>query len=193
MRTGWARALVVCVAVLGCGAQVAHPPQLVDLVYAAKDAQAAAHAVERRLAAGGLHGVHISSAGDRLHVQVTAGEAGRAKDLLARVGRVTIGSADPSEASITLQPVTTVDIGDHELRFTLAESDARVVQALTTALVGQRLLISIDGRVVAAPVVRDPVTGGALRITFTPDEPPATDLAAILSSGPLPEPLRLVQ
>jgi preprotein translocase subunit SecD len=54
----------------------------------------------------------------------------------------------------------------------LTEDGAKKLAKLTENHVGQPLAIMLDGKVLAAPVVRDPITGGKALITgnFTKEE-----------------------
>lgn len=64
---------------------------------------------------------------------------------------------------------------------------------LTTKHVGKRMAIVLDGVVMSAPVLREPILGGTASITghFTPKE--AQDLAMILRSGALPAPVKFAE
>jgi SecD/SecF fusion protein len=64
---------------------------------------------------------------------------------------------------------------------------------ITRANVGQPFAIVLDGKVLSAPVIREPITGGSGQISggFTIEE--ATDLAAMLRAGALPVPLTVIE
>ena len=61
---------------------------------------------------------------------------------------------------------------------------------VTTDNVGKRLAIVLDGKIISAPNINEPITSGNGMISgnFTFQE--ATDLALLLRSGALPTPLR---
>jgi len=63
----------------------------------------------------------------------------------------------------------------------------------TTNNVGRRIAIVLDNKVISAPSIREPITGGNGHISgnFTFQE--ATDLALLLRSGALPTPLDIVE
>ena len=63
----------------------------------------------------------------------------------------------------------------------------------TTDNVGKRLAIILDGKIISAPSINEPITGGSGVISgnFTFQE--ATDLALLLRSGALPTPLNIVE
>lgn len=63
----------------------------------------------------------------------------------------------------------------------------------TTQNVGRRFAIVLDGKVISAPTIINPITGGSGQITgnFTPET--ANDLAVLLRAGALPAPLTVEQ
>ena len=75
------------------------------------------------------------------------------------------------------------------VRFT--SEGARLFADITRANVGEQLGIFLDGELLSAPVINEPITGGTAVISgsFTPDE--ARDLAQNLSFGALPVPIEL--
>jgi preprotein translocase subunit SecD len=70
---------------------------------------------------------------------------------------------------------------------------AQQFAALTSANVGKQLAIVLDGKVLSAPTIVQPILGGQVQISgsFTLDR--AQQLAIALRSGALPTPLRLVE
>jgi protein-export membrane protein SecD len=63
----------------------------------------------------------------------------------------------------------------------------------TTENVGQRMAIVLDGRVISAPVIREPITGGRGVISGNFTAQSATDLALLLRAGALPAPLAIIE
>ncbi len=61
----------------------------------------------------------------------------------------------------------------------------------STQGVGKRFAIVLDGKVISAPVIREPITGGSGQISgsFTPQS--ANELAVMLRAGALPAPLKV--
>jgi preprotein translocase subunit SecD len=57
---------------------------------------------------------------------------------------------------------------------------------LTRATVGQQVAIVLDGLVVSAPQINEPITGGSAQITGDFDQQEAADLASVLKYGALP-------
>jgi len=72
------------------------------------------------------------------------------------------------------------------------EEGAALFEKLTTENIGQPLAIVLDGEVISAPIIQEPITGGVATITgqFTPTE--ARDLVRNLNFGALPVPIELV-
>lgn len=70
---------------------------------------------------------------------------------------------------------------------------ARKFARLTTEHVGERFAIVLDGKVLSAPNIREPIPGGRGQISggFTLQE--AKDLAVLLRSGALPAPLHVIE
>jgi protein-export membrane protein SecD len=70
---------------------------------------------------------------------------------------------------------------------------ARLFGDATRTNVGRRFAIVLDGKVISAPVIREPILGGSGQISggFTPDE--ARDLAMLLRAGALPAPLKVLE
>ncbi len=77
--------------------------------------------------------------------------------------------------------------------FTLDRLGAQKFGRATTDNVGKRLAIILDGKIISAPNINEPITSGNGMISgnFTFQE--ATDLALLLRSGALPTPLEVVE
>ena len=63
----------------------------------------------------------------------------------------------------------------------------------TSAGIGKRLAIILDGKIVSAPVVQDAIIGGSGQISGNFTFQSATDLALLLRSGALPAPLNIIE
>lgn len=76
---------------------------------------------------------------------------------------------------------------------TFDATGARKFAKLTTDHVNERFAIVLDGKVLSAPVIREPIPGGRGQISggFTLQE--AKDLAVLLRSGALPAPLQVIE
>jgi preprotein translocase subunit SecD len=76
--------------------------------------------------------------------------------------------------------------------FAFNPAGAQRFARITTDNVGKRFAIVLDGRVISAPHIMGPITGGKCIIegAFTTQE--ANELAVLLNSGALPVTLKLV-
>ena len=72
-------------------------------------------------------------------------------------------------------------------------SGSRRFGEATTAGVGQRFAIVLDGRVISAPVIREPILGGVGQIEGNFSIQSANDLAVLLRAGALPAPLVVLE
>jgi len=108
---------------------------------------------------------------------------------LAILSAVAMDGADLTNAQASTDPQS----GEWDVNFTLNSVGAREFADTTTANVGKRFAIVLDGKIIEAPVIRDPITGGSGVITgnYTPQQ--ATDLALLLRAGALPAPLTIVE
>ncbi len=74
----------------------------------------------------------------------------------------------------------------------LAEKGKSSFADVTKQSVGKRLAIALDGELWSAPTIREAIVDGTARVSGSFTEFQARDLSAILDSGPLPAPLKLV-
>ena len=70
---------------------------------------------------------------------------------------------------------------------------ARKFAKLTTEHVNERFAIVLDGRVLSAPTIREPIPGGRGQISGGFTLQGAKDLAVLLRSGALPAPLQVIE
>ena len=70
---------------------------------------------------------------------------------------------------------------------------ARRFAKLTTEHVGERFAIVLDGKVLSAPTIREPIPGGRGQISGGFTLQGAKDLAVLLRSGALPAPLTVIE
>jgi SecD/SecF fusion protein len=94
-----------------------------------------------------------------------------------------------SDASAGFSSVT----GAPVVQFRFDTEGALSFGRLTEAMVGQPFAIVLDGAVLSAPVIREPILGGSGEISgdFTVEE--TTTLAALLRAGALPVPLEVIE
>ena len=77
--------------------------------------------------------------------------------------------------------------------FTLDRVGAKKFGKATSSCVGKRLAIVLDGKIISAPSVREPIIGGSGQISGNFTFQSATELALLLRSGALPEPLSIIE
>ena len=77
--------------------------------------------------------------------------------------------------------------------FNLDRVGAKRFGKATSQGVGQRLAILLDGKIISAPRVREPILGGSGQITGDFTFQSATDLALLLRSGALPAPMNIIE
>ena len=97
------------------------------------------------------------------------------------------------ENLIDAQPSIQNQNNEPTVSFTLDRLGAQKFGRATTDNVGKRLAIVLDGEIVSAPNINEPITSGNGMISgnFTFQE--ATDLSLLLRSGALPTPLNIVE
>jgi preprotein translocase subunit SecD len=103
--------------------------------------------------------------------------------------RTELSGTEVSDARVS------IDSRFHEYAVTLKFNNkgAHKFDRLTSAHVGERFAIILEGQVMSAPVIRERISGGSAQITgsFTPTE--AHDLAIVLRAGALPAPVKVVE
>ena len=170
--------------------------------------------VGRRMEAAGYGGVAVTLVGDTgVVVEIPSGATeGDIRALVTRTGRLDIvplgdQSADPGDVldlgvnppllggdALASATAANDDAFGRVLQLTLERAAARTFAAYTEANVGKYVAIALDGRVISAPMILAAIPGGRVQIAsdriggFEADE--LRDLVAILTSGPLPIPLR---
>ena len=103
--------------------------------------------------------------------------------------RVMVDGADLVDAQQSFDQQT----GEPDVTFKFNLRGGQRFGRVTTESVGRPFAIVLDGKVISAPVIRSPITGGTGQITgnFTIDE--ASNLAILLRSGALPAKLTVVE
>ncbi len=103
--------------------------------------------------------------------------------------RVEVDGASLTDASPTRNSMT----GEWVVNFVFDSTGARRFGEVTTAQVGHPFAIVLDDKILTAPNINEPITGGRGQISgsFTPQS--ATDLAVLLRAGALPVPLTVVE
>jgi protein-export membrane protein SecD len=83
--------------------------------------------------------------------------------------------------------------GGWVVNFTFDSIGARRFADVTTQNVGKRFAIVLDGKVISAPVIQTPITGGRGQISGNFSAQSANDLSVLLRAGALPAPLTVVE
>ena len=97
------------------------------------------------------------------------------------------------ENLIDAQPNFNNQSNEPTVSFTLDRLGAQKFGRTTTDNVGKRLAIVLDGKIVSAPSINEPITSGSGMISGNFSFQEATDLALLLRSGALPTPLDVVE
>ncbi|ABO50197.1 protein-export membrane protein SecD [Desulforamulus reducens MI-1] len=150
-------------------------------------------AIERRVNAFGVSEPIVQQEGDRRIIVELAGikDPDQAvRDIVKTAflefktedGKTILTGADLKNAVESSDPVTNVvEVG---LEFN-KEGTQKFAEA-TSANVGKRIAIILDGNVLQTPVVNEPITGGKARITGYANLEEAHTIAVLLKSGALP-------
>jgi preprotein translocase subunit SecD len=103
--------------------------------------------------------------------------------------RVLVSGADLTDAQPGFDQRTSEPI----VSFKFNSSGARKFAEATQANVGKPFAIVLDNKVIEAPVIREPILGGAGQISgrFTVQQ--ANDLSILLRAGALPAPLTIIE
>jgi preprotein translocase subunit SecD len=118
--------------------------------------------------------------------EILDGEGGE-KYLIEK--RVLVSGADLTDA----QPSFDQQTGQPVVSFRFNTSGARKFAEVTSANVGKPFAIVLDNKVISAPVIQTPITGGAGQISGNFTVQSANDLAVLLRAGALPAPLTVVE
>jgi preprotein translocase subunit SecD len=103
--------------------------------------------------------------------------------------RVEVDGANLTDARAGQNPQT----GEWVVNFTFDSVGTRRFADISRANVGHPFAIVLDDKVISAPVIREPITGGRGQISGRFDARSATDLAVLLRAGALPAPLTVVE
>ena len=103
--------------------------------------------------------------------------------------RIDVDGGDLTDARAGTNPQT----GEWVVNFTFNSIGARRFGDVTRANVNHRFAIVLDGKVISAPVIREPITGGRGQISGNFTAASANDLAVLLRAGALPAPLTVVE
>ena len=97
------------------------------------------------------------------------------------------------ENLIDAQPNFNNQSNEPTVSFTLDRLGSQKFGRTTTDNVKKRLAIVLDGKIISAPTINEPITSGNRMISGNFSFQEATDLALLLRSGALPTPLNIVE
>ena len=103
--------------------------------------------------------------------------------------RIDVDGADLTDARAGTDPTT----GEWVVNFTFNTVGARRFADISTANVNHRFAIVLDDKVISAPVIRSPITGGRGQISGAFNAATANDLSTLLRAGALPAPLTVIE
>jgi len=103
--------------------------------------------------------------------------------------RIEVDGANLTDARAGQNPQT----GEWVVNFTFDSVGTRRFADVSRGNVGHRFAIVLDDKVISAPVIREPITGGRGQISGRFTAASATDLAVLLRAGALPAPLTVVE
>ncbi|OAF12172.1 protein translocase subunit SecD [Bradyrhizobium neotropicale] len=103
--------------------------------------------------------------------------------------QVLVAGGDLTDAQAAFDQRT----GEPIVSFKFNTSGARKFAQATTDNVGLPFAIVLDNKVISAPVIREPITGGQGQISGNFTVQSANDLAILLRAGALPAPLTVIE
>src|SRR5262249_34694204 len=103
--------------------------------------------------------------------------------------RVDVDGADLTDAKTGTNSQT----GEWVVNFKFNSNGSRRFADITRANVGHRFAVVLDDKVITAPVIREPITGGSGQISGSFTAASSNDLAVLLRAGALPAPLTVVE
>jgi protein-export membrane protein SecD len=90
-------------------------------------------------------------------------------------------------------PGTNPQTGEWVINFKFDSVGTRQFADTTRDNVGRPFAIVLDGKVISAPVIREPILAGSGQISGSFNAATATDLAVLLTAGALPAPLHVIE
>jgi preprotein translocase subunit SecD len=103
--------------------------------------------------------------------------------------QVLVSGGDLSDAQTGFDQRT----GEPIVSFRFNTAGSRKFAQATTENVGQPFAIVLDNKVISAPVIREPITGGSGQISGNFTVQSANELAILLRAGALPAPLTVIE
>jgi preprotein translocase subunit SecD len=107
--------------------------------------------------------------------------------------RVVVQSKPIISGEVLVDARVAVHEGSPIVNFKLNSTGARLFAEHSTHNIGRAFAIVMDGLVISAPVVREPILGGSGQISGNFSMASASELALLLRAGALPAPIKIVQ
>ncbi len=116
-------------------------------------------------------------------------EGGRGPQSFAIRRKIEVDGANLTNASAGTNNQT----GEWVVSFEFDSLGARRFAEVTKQNVGRPFAIVLDNKVISAPNIREPITGGRGQISGSFNAQSANDLAVLLRAGALPAPLKVIE
>ena len=97
------------------------------------------------------------------------------------------------DSLLSAKPDVNSQTNEPTVSFSLNRVGSKKFGRATSKNVGKRLAIVLDNKVISAPVINEPITGGNGQISGDFTFQTSTDLALLLRSGALPAPLNIIE
>ena len=94
---------------------------------------------------------------------------------------------------VDAKPTMNSQTNETVVSFSLDRVGAKKFGRATSTGVGKQLAIVLDGKIISAPTIREPIISGSGQISGGFTFQSATDLALLLRSGALPAPLNIIE
>lgn len=104
-------------------------------------------------------------------------------------GNTVLTGTDLKDAQASTDPKS----GNNDVNLEFSDEGAQKFADLTTKNVGRKISILLDGEVLTAPNVQEPILGGHARITGQKTLEEAQNLAIVLRSGALPVKVNIIE
>src|ERR1700733_1579061 len=114
-------------------------------------------------------------------------EAGHPPSVVKK--QVLVSGGDLTDAQAGFDPRSSEPV----VNFRFNTAGARKFSQATSENVGQPFAIVLDNKVITAPNIREPITGGSGQISGNFTAQDSADLALLLRAGALPAPLKIIE
>ena len=146
--------------------------------------------IQQRLADKGYTEANVQQiGGDGIRVEIPDVQDDTVLDLIGAAAKLEFKNPD-GETFMTGDMVKTATYyyseGDHQVAFSLTDEGSKLFGEVTSANIGRRIAIYLDGEELIAPTVENAITNGSGVINGMGSAERATTIAAKIQSGALP-------